>query len=363
MPKKFTYDYVKNIIENEGYTLLSDNYKNNRTKIELICPYGHEYKVTFGDFYNSGSRCPLCYNKKRNKDNVLKYDYVKNYIEQKGYTLLSVSYKNSKQKLLVRCHEGHEYKVTFNNFKQKNSGCYECLYGKKRTIDDVKNIIEKEKGYTLLSTSYKSNKDLLDIMCGNGHIYKTTLSTFLKGHRCSVCFYDKLKHTYDDVKKYIESFGYKLLSTSYKGVMENIKVKCQYGHTFNTSFNRFLSGKRCPICWNESTSSKQEQGLQDYIESLGYDIVRNDRTQIINPLTGKHLELDIWIPDKNKAIEYNGTYWHSNKYQQVKDKIKINQCKENSIDLMIVDDIMWNNNNAIIKNTIKMWINESNNSR
>ena len=40
----------------------------------------------------------------------------------------------------------------------------------------------------------------------------------------------------------------------------------------------------------------------------------------MNPNTDKHLELDIWIPTLNKAIEFNGEYWHNNNYSKYKDK-------------------------------------------
>lgn len=45
--------------------------------------------------------------------------------------------------------------------------------------------------------------------------------------------------------------------------------------------------------------------MAEYIESLGFDIVRNDRT-IIKPQ-----ELDVYIPSEQVAFEYNGEYWHS----------------------------------------------------
>ena len=42
MPKKLTYEYVKNYIESfEGYKLLSEEYKNAHIKLQLKCPEGH----------------------------------------------------------------------------------------------------------------------------------------------------------------------------------------------------------------------------------------------------------------------------------------------------------------------------------
>jgi len=61
MPKKHTYEYVKNFIKSEGYTLLSDTYKNGQVKLSVKCNKGHEYEVKFNKF-QQGQRCPFCYN-------------------------------------------------------------------------------------------------------------------------------------------------------------------------------------------------------------------------------------------------------------------------------------------------------------
>jgi len=288
MPKKYTYQYIKEYIEKENYQLLSDTYKNNNTKLLLKCPIGHEYKVTLGSF-QQGRRCPFC------AGNIkLTYEYVKYFIESKGYQLLSDTYINSKTKLLIKCPIGHEYNVLFLHFKN--------------------------------------------------------------GIRCPVCYGNK-KLTYEYVKSYIEKEGYQLLSKKYKNNSTELLLKCPEGHGYKVKFYSFKQGCRCPICWNESKSSKDEKELQDYIETLGYNIIRNDRTQIFNPLTGYNLELDIWIPDLKKAIEYNGTYWHSLKERKINDAIKKDQCKKLSIDLLIVNEASWIKNKQKEIEQIKKWLN------
>ena len=76
----------------------------------------------------------------------------------------------------------------------------------------------------------------------------------------------------------------------------------------------------------------------------------------MNPLTGKYLELDVWLPYQNKAIEYNGTYWHSFEDKIVRDKIKKQQCEKLGIELLIVneEDYMYNKDSEL--NKIKQFI-------
>ena len=39
---KITYDYVKEYVESFGYILISKEYINSRTKLDMICDKGHE---------------------------------------------------------------------------------------------------------------------------------------------------------------------------------------------------------------------------------------------------------------------------------------------------------------------------------
>jgi len=277
----------------------------------------------------------------------LSYNYVKDYIEKEGYQLLSKEYINANTKLLLKCPEGHEYKVKFSHFKN-NRRCPIC---RKLSYNYVKSFIEKD-GYQLLSKKYTNSRSNLLIKCPKGHEYNIKWNTFQQGHRCPICMNQKL--TYKHVKDYIEKEGYQLLSKTYKNVRTKLLLKCPIGHEYKVKFNDFQQGQRCPFCSNNI--SKGEIEVQNYIESLGYDIVRNDRTQILNPLTGCNLELDIWIPSLNKAIEYNGSYWHSLYERKKYDEIKKEQCIKKNIDLLIVVDEKWTNYNDIERERIKQWL-------
>jgi len=298
MSKKLTYSYVKSFIENEGHQLLSKEYKNNHTKLTIKCPKDHINSINFSNF-RQGQRCFECNKLNLSKKFSFNYDYIKNFIEKEGYQLLSSDYVNAHIKLLVKCPLGHEYKVKFNNFQQ-GQRCFEC---NKLKLSKIK------------------------------------------------------KYTYKYVKDYIEKEDYQLLSNNYTNSNHKLLLSCPKYHKFKMSFNSFKNQNyRCPICWYESKSSKQEKEIQDYIEAFGYNIIRNDRTQIINPLTGKNLELDVWIPELNKAIEYNGTYWHKKLDKIKKDQIKIDQCKEKGIDLLIVNEYNWVNNKKFELNLIENFL-------
>lgn len=60
MVARFTYDFVNNFIKTNNYTLLTTEYHNCNQKLELKCNNNHFYKVTFLNFYYGGNRCPYC---------------------------------------------------------------------------------------------------------------------------------------------------------------------------------------------------------------------------------------------------------------------------------------------------------------
>jgi len=62
---KYTIEEVRSYVSEFGYTLLSTEYKNNNSKIRLLCPEGHEWETTFHNFKGNGdkkgNRCLYCY--------------------------------------------------------------------------------------------------------------------------------------------------------------------------------------------------------------------------------------------------------------------------------------------------------------
>jgi len=88
--------------------------------------------------------------------------------------------------------------------------------------------------------------------------------------------------------------------------------------------------------------------IGNYIRSLGLIIETNVRT-ILNGL-----ELDIYIPEKRIAIEYNGIYWHSAFKKKPNYHVdKYLQCKEVGIHLIQIFEDEWMRNSSLIKARLK----------
>ncbi len=94
--------------------------------------------------------------------------------------------------------------------------------------------------------------------------------------------------------------------------------------------------------------SYKEKELVGFIKSLGIDFIENDRS-IISPK-----ELDIYIPSKKLAIEFDGLYYHSELFIDKNYHLdKTNLCNEKGIDLIHVFEDDWKYRKEIVKSMIK----------
>ena len=263
---------------------------------------------------------------------------VKEYVESFNYKLLSTEYSYY-TKLELKCPEGHIFEMRYNAFQQ-GQRCPICAGVEKHTLEEVKEYIESFD-YKLLSTEYKHSKSKLELQCSEGHIFKMRYNAFQQGQRCPECM-GKKRYSIDNIKEYVEKFDYKVLSDEYINNSTKLELKCPEGHIFEMRFNNFHTGQRCPECSNSKGWSKPEKEIAEYVKTIYFnEVIENDRTQIMNYKTGKNLELDIWIPELSKAIEYNGLHWHNNDKVKYRDNIKIKQCIEKGIDLLVIEDKDW----------------------
>lgn len=120
--------------------------------------------------------------------------------------------------------------------------------------------------------------------------------------------------------------------------------------------HKILTNRHC-------NRSKGEKKVVDYIKKIlpdGMAIKLNDKT-IIPPN-----EIDIYIPEKKVAIEYNGIFWHSfNRMETPEEKKKhinkTNACEKQNIQLLQIFENEWLYKKDIVKSIInsKLGINQT----
>ena len=108
---------------------------------------------------------------------------------------------------------------------------------------------------------------------------------------------------------------------------------------------------RCPTCYPAMGGvSRMELEVFDFVKSI-YDgeVIRGDRKSI-HPM-----ELDIYVPEKSIAIEFDGLYWHSEKQGKGEDYHvgKTNACQSKGIRLIHVFEDEWRDKRGIVEDRIR----------
>lgn len=103
----------------------------------------------------------------------------------------------------------------------------------------------------------------------------------------------------------------------------------------------------CIKCSGINKGSLKEQSLKDFVISLGFNIVENRK------LLGKQ-EIDIFIPEKNIGIEFNGLFWHNDLRVDKKYHIdKTVAARNNGIRLIHIFEDEWDHARPIVESRLR----------
>lgn len=240
MPKKHTYEFVKTSFENEGYSLISKEYINSDSKLEYRCTSNHTHSMRWHD-WNRGSRCPECninnfpYRYRVNKfespledkgytllsDNVKnikskvlircneghtyerpakswilgvtcpicsgratmeeKTPYIAQSLSREFYTFVSLK----DRKIVYVCPNNHTHSIWWGDWRN-GIRCPYCSGNIRKELPFIVSEFARES-CVLTSTSYRNCYTKLEYICRNGHVTTTTWNDWQHGYRCRVC--------------------------------------------------------------------------------------------------------------------------------------------------------------------------------
>lgn len=109
----------------------------------------------------------------------------------------------------------------------------------------------------------------------------------------------------------------------------------RYGHPVYTQSEEYLKE-------NERFKSKAESEIANLFNGLGFETKKRRIDGV---------ELDVYIPELNLAIEYNGSYWHSEIYRPKNYHLfKTEYCNSQGINLIHIFDHEWFSRRSQIEN-------------
>lgn len=283
---KYSSEDVKKIFNDAGCTLLSTEYKNNKTPMKYICNCGQENVISLYSF-SMGRRCKECGKKKSIESRrVHTKESVQKYFENNGCTLLS-TYKGYHDPLDYICKCGNSSKIRYADFL-RGQRCMECKKTTLRskfsyTYDEVFNMF-KSNGNLLLSEEYINSEKKLKYICDCGNIDEKTLKKYLVGQRCQKCANKKTgeaqKRDFNEIRDFFTMKSCVLLETkvTYQGVNIPMNYICVCGNKSRISYSNFKKGQRCYECklrrmsgenhpnWNPEITDEERKIKRNYPE-------------------------------------------------------------------------------------------------
>lgn len=275
---------------------------------------------------------------------------------------------------LIEWYESHKTSARFMTESKE----YKQIFLLTSFLDNhYEKITIAQRMWHIINNNYELQKC---VMCNNFAVYKKQEKQY------------KVTCSKDCSKLYFLSEKYaNIQSVNYKSSQDKIKKTCierfgtdNYSKTdeFKTKYketslklygvDNYTKTAECKEKFNKicNTTDKKyysvgEKEVLEYIKSIYQgEIIKNTRS-IIYPY-----EIDIYLPEINLAIEYNGDFWHMNPEIYDKNDVckgngkiakeiwerdieKIEMCYNSNITLIVVWESDWNNKKDEIKESIK----------
>lgn len=362
---------IENIIEKarkvhgDKYDYSKAIYKKLVLPIEIICPkHGSFWQAPHEHLKGQG--CPKCGIEARalkKTSNTNEFISKAKEIHGDKYDYSKVDYKKSDEKVCIICPKHGEF-YQKPNWHLNGHGCPKCgkeLRDKHESLT-TEEFIERSKEkhgnkYDYSKVEYKNAKTKICIICPEHGEFWQSASEHMYGQGCPICGKEKCalsrkKSTekfIEDARK-VHGDRYTYEHCVYKGCYKPVKITCPIHGDFKQIASYHLCGNGCQKCG--ATCSKAEEEIHEFLKSI-LPSKTEIKTHERKLLPGR--EIDIYIPEKKFAIEFDGLYWHCEK--NIEDKNyhlnKTNECEKLGINLIQIFEDEWMNKIEICKSRIK----------
>lgn len=227
----------------------------------------------------------------------------------------------------------------------------------KQSKEKLKNSLLKKYGVDHYSKTDEYKKKYRETCIRKYGVDNASKSQYIKDLISNINFkkfnsIDKFKKLVGDeyiIREYLKNRNFKIYHNNCNSEFE----------IFTVTLSDRIRNKNI-VCVNcnpiDQLSSSREIELKNFLNENNIKFLENSY-KIIPPLS-----LDIYLPDYNLAIEFNGVYWHSEIYKDKNYHInKTNLCNRIGIDLMHIWEDDWKYQNDIIKSIILNRLNLLNN--
>ena len=318
-------------------------YRRNK-KAWWICEKGHEWRAVIASRTMYGGRgCPYCSGYLVTDENRLSIHYpevAKQWHPTKNGALTSydVTYATHRKAWWL-CERGHEWDAVIVSRTKGGHGCRYCAIEinaelRQRPTDENRLSIKSpeiakewhptKNGDLTPHNRRNGSNEKVWWLCDNGHEWEAVISSrTLAGNGCPYCGgklptdENRLSIRYPEIAAQWHPDKNGDLTAADVQYASNKKAwwLCERGHAWDAVIaSRTLAGNGCRFC-NMPHRSKVEIHLACELAAFFPDIAPAQTHKIETP-EGKVLDVDILIPSISMAIEYDGTRWHKDKFEQ-----------------------------------------------
>lgn len=358
--------------------------KNHQEEYDYIIRYCNKnniFDVTFKEkvylSINNIKKIPICKNTNCNKNVKFKnstigyFKYCSNKCVSSDPKIKEIKEKKSLKKWGTKSPSQSKKiknKIIKTN-KKKYGGnspmcCEKILKKSKRKLKENWGVDNPSKSKEILKKRIKSFKNNIDQYkksyqktslkrygtkhpWSNKEIHQKTINFFYKSYK------ERIINSIKDNSKFIE---FKL------GDKTKLLFNCpRCNEDFEILTHQFYwrsnnDRKLCTKCYPISdTSSIAEKEILNFIKDNYNGIILENYKDIINPY-----EIDIYLPKLKMGFEFNGVYWHSEKFKSKDYHLnKLNLSKQNNIYLITIWEDEWNIKQKICKSFILNKLKES----
>lgn len=244
-------------------------------------------------------------------------------IHGERYTYDKSSYVDSQHKVTIVCRKHGRFAQLAVQHTSRKTGCPRCAAESKAdtTRLGVARFIEKshqrhgDKYDYSGVVEYLSNSQKQNIRCVEHGVFTQSALKHLSGQGCPSCGVaartsGNMLGTSTFVARAEAIHGDKYLygnSSPWLGVLNKVSLTCRtHNFVFEQTADAHLAGKGCPKCAKQLSRGEDElfTMMQEHTP-----VQRRYRPEFM-----QGLELDIYAPEIKLAVEYNGVYWHSDKF-------------------------------------------------
>ena len=337
----------------DKYDYAKVNYINSNTKVCIICPeHGEFWQIPHS--HTGGHGCPKCARdviKQKQRSNLLTFTTKANIIHNNFYDYSKVEYINSNTKVCIICPEhGEFWQIPASHLISQ--GCPTCRYIKSsskcrmKQDDFINRATEVHDGkYDYSKVNYKNTDTKVIIGCPMHGDFEQSPHHHLKGIGCPICG----SNTYDTeefIRKARLKHGdkYDYSKTKYTGKKNKVIITCPIHGDFEQSPQNHIRKNGCPECGLRFGVQEKKvlAAVQNRYENVTYQYTNSTFLKG----KSKNMTLDIFLPDYNIGIEYQGAHhfypleaFGGDKALAIvaeRDKMKYQKCLENGVKVFYV---------------------------